>query len=100
MAKESASEATNTPPLPRRPKWAVGAKVTTRHPVKVPKRVFRRRWLYLIPGTEWLVTAVESDGKRTPWYTLTCGGYEIRRQEWRLRPLGDETAAKKLRRAG
>ncbi|HEY1187695.1 MAG TPA: hypothetical protein VGE74_08560 [Gemmata sp.] len=61
--------------------------MTTTHTVRVLKPFFRRKWLYLLPGTEWTVTAVEPRGRSAPVYTLVTYGYEIERQEWRVQPL-------------
>ncbi|HEY1190150.1 MAG TPA: hypothetical protein VGE74_21065 [Gemmata sp.] len=71
----------------RRPLFGAGARVTTRYAVKLPKPLGRFLYLRLLPGTEWTVKAVELRGERAPVYTLTAGGFEIRRQEWRLRAL-------------
>jgi hypothetical protein len=77
------------PKPPRVPLYAVGAVVTTKRTVRIPKRVLNRKWLYLLTGTEWTVTAVthEPGSRKPPLYHLSTHGYTITRAEWRLKPL-------------
>lgn len=87
------------PPEPEkpRPRFAVGASVTTRAEVRVrlAAKLGRFQFLHLLRGTEWVVTAVdEGTRRRSGWvyrYRLrlktSCMEQEIERTEGRLRPL-------------
>lgn len=74
-------------PRPK-PKFSVGQKVTTKYTAKVPKSgPFNRRWLFLLPGTEWTVDAVEVPKSGQPIYTLRAGEFTIERRRWRLKAM-------------
>lgn len=69
----------------RKPRFKVGEVVHTRYAAKVRKDLpFGRRWLVLLPGTEWKVEAVATNGQNAPVYTMRCGEFEVRRREWQL----------------
>lgn len=68
------------------PLYRVGDVCRTVHTVRVKHPgPFRRRYLYLLPGAEWVVTAVTEFDRSRPEYTLTCGGHTVTRREWRIR---------------
>lgn len=74
----------------RKPKFKVGDIITTKYPAKVKQSGPRgRKFLTLLSGCKWTVSAVQLNGPNAPIYTLTVPGFglEIVRQEWRVRPL-------------
>lgn len=94
-AKRTKARPPKSPKPP--PRFAAGASVTTRAEVRVkmPRKLGRFQFLHLLPGTEWVVFAVD-DGtrRRSGWvyrYQLqlrtSCMREEIERTEKRLRPL-------------
>lgn len=85
-AQKAKKERVKKSPLP--PRYKVGQKVTTKFTAKVPKAgPFGRRYLFLLPGTEWTVSDVSVPGSGRPVYTLTAAEFTIWRQEYRLKPL-------------
>lgn len=82
-----------TPKPPPEPRFALGQVVRTRAAVKVPNpggKVRNRKFLHLLPGTEWKVIAVERPAAgvrqaiRYQLQTVSCG-IVAARKEFQLR---------------
>lgn len=78
------------PPVP--PKFEVGDFVLTKHAVKVRRDMgrsmsgYKRNFLHVVPGAEWVVKeVVPGEGRKRPEFVIVCQGVTVTRRENQLR---------------